>query len=136
MLCDKETICQSYLILKDRKREISRKTIKVLAGLSLFVITDITNPKSNPLELQATGPDYSIPFVPIIQQGETPFSMFVDLQNKYDWVLTAIEYDTKETLESLLDDEIIQPALSKHAALVDRKKAGIRIKRLADSSSP
>ena len=24
-----------------------------------------------------------VPFVPILQQGEEPFSMFVDLQNKY-----------------------------------------------------
>ena len=46
------------------------ETIKILAGLSLFVIADITNPKSSPLELQATVPDYQIPFVPIIQEGE------------------------------------------------------------------
>jgi hypothetical protein len=32
-------------------------------------------------------PDYMVPFAPILQQGEDPFSMFVDLQNKYDWVL-------------------------------------------------
>ncbi len=56
------------------------ETIKTLAGISYFVIADITNPKSSPLELQATVPDYQIPFVPIIQEGETPFAMMVDLQ--------------------------------------------------------
>ena len=33
------------------------ETIKTLAGLSRFVIADITNPKSSPLDLQATVPD-------------------------------------------------------------------------------
>ena len=49
------------------------ETIKTLAGLSYFVIADVTNPKSSPLELQATVPDYQIPFVPIIQEGESHF---------------------------------------------------------------
>jgi hypothetical protein len=40
------------------------ETIKTLAGLSRFIIADITNPRSSPLELQATMPDYMIPFVP------------------------------------------------------------------------
>jgi hypothetical protein len=32
------------------------ETVRLLAGLSKFVIADITNPKSSPLELQATIP--------------------------------------------------------------------------------
>ena len=50
--------------------------MQLLAGLSRFVIVDITNPRSAPLELQATVPEYMIPFVPIIQEGEEPFAMF------------------------------------------------------------
>jgi hypothetical protein len=38
------------------------ETIKTLAGLSRFIVADITNPKSSPLELQAPMPDYMIPF--------------------------------------------------------------------------
>jgi hypothetical protein len=64
------------------------ETVRLLANLSHFVIVDITNPRSAPLELQATVPDYMVPFVPTLQEGEEPFSMFVDLQNKYDWVLS------------------------------------------------
>ena len=56
------------------------ETIKTLAGISYFVIADVTNPKSSPLELQATVPDYQIPFVPIIQEGEEPFAMMVDFK--------------------------------------------------------
>jgi len=87
------------------------ETIKTLAGLSYFVIADITNPKSSPLELQATVPDYQIPFVPIIQEGESPFAMMVDLQKKYPWVLPTRSYDSIETLMKALKPGIIDPAV-------------------------
>ena len=61
----------------------------MLCGLSKFVIVDITNPRSTPLELQATVPDYMVPFVPILGRGQSPFAMFTDLQ-KYDWVLKPV----------------------------------------------
>jgi uncharacterized protein YjbI with pentapeptide repeats len=87
------------------------ETIKTLAGISYFVIADVTNPKSSPLELQATVPDYQIPFVPIIQEGESPFSLMVDLQSKYPWVLPTRSYDSIETLMSALKSGIIDPAV-------------------------
>jgi uncharacterized protein YjbI with pentapeptide repeats len=87
------------------------ETIKTLAGMSYFVIADVTNPKSSPLELQATVPDYQIPFVPIIHEGESPFAMMVDLQKKYDWVLDTISYDSLDTLIEILKPLIIDPAI-------------------------
>jgi uncharacterized protein YjbI with pentapeptide repeats len=93
------------------------ETIKILAGLSLFVIADITNPKSSPLELHATVPDYQIPFVPIIQEGEQPFGMMVDLQKKYNWVMDTLYYDSIEALIKALKSAIIDPALEKHHEL-------------------
>jgi uncharacterized protein YjbI with pentapeptide repeats len=90
------------------------ETIKTLAGLSLFVIADVTNPKSSPLELQATVPDYQIPFVPIIQEGEQPFAMMVDLQKKYNWVLETRTYSSKEALINKLKEGIVDPAMQKH----------------------
>jgi len=87
------------------------ETIKTLAGISYFVIADVTNPKSSPLELQATVPDYQIPFVPIIQEGESPFAMMVDLQKKYPWVLPTRSYDSIETLMNALKPGIIDPAV-------------------------
>jgi uncharacterized protein YjbI with pentapeptide repeats len=93
------------------------ETIKILAGLSLFVIADITNPKSSPLELQATVPDYQIPFVPIIQEGEQPFAMMVDLQKKYNWVLDTLSYGSIEALLKALKSAIIDPAIKKHHEL-------------------
>ncbi len=107
-------------IMFDFDRPIDKditETIKTLAGLCLFVIADITNPKSSPLELQAIIPDFQIPLVPIIQEGEQPFSMMADLQSKYDWVLETCSYDSIETLIKALERGIIQPAMKKHAEL-------------------
>jgi len=93
------------------------ETSKTLAGLAYFVIADITNPKSSPLELQATVPDYQIPFVPIIQEGEQPFAMMVDLQKKYNWVLDTLSYNSIDTLIKALKPAIIDPAIQKHNEL-------------------
>ncbi len=104
------------------------ETIRTLAGLSLFVIADITNPKSSPLELQATVPDYQIPFVPIIQEGEQAFAMMVDLQKKYNWVLDTLSYGSKEALIKALKSAIIDPAIEKHneLRLIKAKESKIR----------
>jgi uncharacterized protein YjbI with pentapeptide repeats len=59
------------------------ETVRLLAGLSKFVIADITNPKSAPLELQATVPEIMVPFRPIIEEGEKPFAMLQDLWSKH-----------------------------------------------------
>jgi hypothetical protein len=93
------------------------ETIKTLAGLSYFVIADVTNPKSSPLELQATVPDYQIPFVPILQEGEQPFAMMVDLHKKYNWVLEPRSYDSIDTLMKALKPGIIDPAIKMHYEL-------------------
>ena len=104
------------------------ETINILAGLSLFVIADITNPKSSPLELQATVPDYQIPFVPIVQEGEQPFARMVDLQKKYDWVMDTLYYDSIESLINALKPAIIDPAIEKHneLRLIKAKESQIR----------
>ena len=92
-----------------------------LAGMSCFVIADITNPKSAPLELNAAVPDYMIPFVPILQDGESAFSMFKNLQTKYHWVLDVLGYDSSDTLIEVLDQAVIVPALKKRDELEQEK---------------
>ena len=99
------------------------ETVKVLAAISKFVIADITNPKAVPLELQATVPDYILPYVPIIRKGKDPFFKLRGLQSKHHWFLDLVEYENKETLMSDLDKKIIQPALAKCDQLVTAKGA-------------
>jgi len=116
---------------KAKERDFT-ETIKILAGMSLFVIADITNSKSSPLELQATVPDYKIPFVTILQSGEAPFSMFKDL-TMYDWVLQPIiSYTTKQGILDGLEQVIIKPALAKHAELTLRKAETIKMRSVED----
>jgi hypothetical protein len=123
-------------IMFDFERPTQRdftETIKTLAGLSLFIIADITNPRCSPLELQAIMPDYMIPFVPIIAEGEEPFAMFHDLKQKYgEWVLDLLTYDSIDTLMRALRNAIIQPAVQKSQELANKKAEGIRIRRAAD----
>jgi hypothetical protein len=98
------------------------ETIRLLAGLSHFVIADITNPRSAPLELQATVPECMIPFVPIIEEGEEPFAMLKDLWIMHrDWVFEPIYYSSLERLADALDTEIITPAEVRFAELLARK---------------
>jgi uncharacterized protein YjbI with pentapeptide repeats len=98
------------------------ETVKVLAGLALFVIADITNPRSVPLELQATIPDYTVPFVTVLQRGQPAFGMFDDLPRKYHWALPLLEYNNGQTLLAAFDQKVIAPALAK-VEEVRRQKA-------------
>jgi len=111
---------------KPNQRDFT-ETIKILAGMSRFIIADITNPKSSPLELQATIPDYMIPFVPIIQEGEKPFSMFEDLA-KYPWMVNLLEYDSLEKLEATIDNAIVKPAIQLADELACKKSTAEKAK--------
>ena len=105
------------------------ETVRLLAGLSYFVIADITNPKSAPLELQATVPECMVTFVPILEKGEEPFTMLRDLWIKHrDWVLDPIRYPSIDRLVEVLDKEIINPAKARFAVLLARKAEELRIK--------
>jgi hypothetical protein len=103
------------------------ETVRLLANLSHFVIVDITNPRSVPLELQAVVPNCMVPFVPISEKGQVPFTMFVDLQNKYDWVLKpVIVYRLVEVLKT----KIVDRAEAKFKRLLTRRTKQIRLKNV------
>ena len=103
-------------------------TVRLLASLSHFVIVDITNPRSAPLELQATVRDYMVPFAPILQKGEKPFARFVDLQNKYDWVLQPVfRYPSVDRLITRLEEKIVRPAEAKFNQLLARRAKQLRV---------
>lgn len=85
------------------------ETVTTLAGLSRFIIADLTAARSTPLETQAIVPDLAVPFVPIIQ-GEAPFSMLDSLRRKYFWVLKPFEYRSVTHLLRTLKSNVINPA--------------------------
>ena len=78
-------------------------------------------------------PDYMIPFVPIIQEDEEPFTMFQDLQQKYmEWVLDVLKYDSADNLLKVMDDAVVKPALEKADQLLFKKAEGIRDRHVKD----
>lgn len=115
------------------------ETVMTLAGMSRFIVADITEPRSVPLELQAAVPNFMIPFVPLIQEGEAPFAMFWDLRRKYrDWVLEPVAYPSIEALVQVFDKFVIEPA-NETLRLLQARKAepqGIKSVREIVSSTP
>ena len=110
------------------------ETVQTLAGLSLFVIVDVTNPKSTPLEMEATVKQFKIPYVPIIDisADPRPFAMIVDSQNSLYWVLPTFGYKSKDELLDNIETIIIVRALEKHNQLREQKASGQKVLTLDD----
>ena len=111
------------------------ETVKILAGLSKFVIADITAPESVPQESQAIIPDFKIPFVRVIEKAKKAWSMTGDL-NLYDWVVKdVIEYPDKTELIKNLP-AVVKLAERKHKELLQKKAQNtietLSIEELAD----
>lgn len=105
------------------------ETVQTLAGMSLFVIADVTSPKSTPLELEATAKQFKIPYLPILDTrvDARPFAMLVDLQKSFHWVLPTLQYSSTE---ELLDPDNLQ------TYLIDRAMAKREELRQAKSAEP
>ncbi len=88
-------------------RELS-DTVRLLATLSEFIVVDLSDPRSVPLELQATIPGLMIPVVPIIEDGRKVFAMFQDLERRYFWVLRPVAYEDKTDLASHVETAILK----------------------------
>lgn len=104
------------------------ETVSVLAGLSRFVIADLTKPRSIPLESVLITPGLMVPFAAIIQKDSNPFKMFEDLRTKYFWVLEPWKYKDKEDILKKLKTEIVNPSekmwrkIKNHRAKYELKK--------------
>ena len=117
-----ETVATSLRDLKylpiifDFDRPASRnytETVTTLAGLSRFVIADLSGP-SVPQELYATVPHFKIPFVPILETKRKAYAMSVDIL-EYPWVIKpVVEFESKEHLKDLVPGKIVAPAEEKH----------------------
>ena len=107
------------------------ETVRLLAGLSKFVIADLSGPKSAPYELGAIVSQTMIPFQPIITAGETPFAMLRDLLTSYpDRVFQPIEYPSVDRLIQTMDAEIIGPAETRFDELVMRRAETLKVRRV------
>jgi hypothetical protein len=107
------------------------ETVRLLAGLSKFVIVDLTSPQSAPYELGTIVSQTMIPFQPIIEAGDKPFTMLRDLWTSYrDRVFEPIEYSSVDRLIEKMDAEIIAPAEARFDDLVMRKAETMKVRRV------
>jgi len=78
-------------------------TLTLLASMSRFIIADLTNPKSVPMELARIIPQLpSVPIVPLIERSEKLFALFDDFR-RYPWVLEPTVYTELQDVEQLVD---------------------------------
>lgn len=106
------------------QREIS-DTVRFIAAMSEFMVVDLTDASSVPLELQATVPELMIPVLPIIQTRRRTFAMFSDLQRRYFWVQPTLAYRDKAELVRHVDDALIGRA-AQAARLIAERRAEAR----------
>ena len=85
------------------------ETVTLLARMARFVIADITEPGSVPLELQAIVGEVGVPVAPVLEAGHKPFSMFRTLLAK-GGVLPIHRYVAVEDLLAALPGSVL-PAL-------------------------
>jgi len=121
-------------IIFDFEKATSRdftETIRVLAGLSFFIIADITDPSSIPLELQAAVPDYQIPFITVIETGRKPFAMFRDLK-KYSWIFEPVAYSSKDELINGFKEIFLDRAFEKQKELTGQKNELFQVQSIEE----
>ena len=99
------------------------ETLMLLAGLSAFVIVDISDPRSAPLELQVIASNYGVPIFPIMRCGSDSFGMFAGLR-KFPWVFPPRRYNTLAELKSTVIDTVIEQAEHEVRRLTALKRKG------------
>jgi len=85
------------------------ETVTLLARMARFIVADLTDPASIPMELQAIAPDVAVPIRSLVHKDQKPFSMFGTLK-KYHWVLPPYRYNSMDELLANLQGEVIAPA--------------------------
>ena len=94
---------------KPSSRDLT-ETVTTLAGLSKFIIADLTDAKSLPQELMATVPHLpSVAVQPVILEAAEEYAMFERFP-RYPWVLPIYRYASPDDLLETLADRVIAPA--------------------------
>lgn len=98
------------------------ETVGLLARLSRFIVADITAAKSVPQELYSIAPHVEVPILPLILDGDAPWSMFRDLL-KFPWVLKPEPYASLNDLLHRLPD-LVDSANLKRLDILRRRGGG------------
>jgi len=95
------------------KRRSLTEAIGAFAHLALFIIADLTDPRSIPQELSHIVPFLpSVPVVPLAPSKKDVYSMFEHFR-RYTWVLDLVEYGDEDNLKKIFDKEVVELARKK-----------------------
>ena len=94
------------------------ETIGVIAGMSRFVVAELSEARSVPHELMNIVPTM-VPIVTLLREGQAPFAMSADLA-KYPGVLPVHLYRDSEALAKGFDACIVEPAENMRSTLLAR----------------
>ena len=84
------------------------QTILALALMVRFIVADLSEPSSAPHEIATIAPQISAPIAPMIEVSLHPYAMFVDLKNRYRWVLGLSTYNDVADLMKKTIPEIVE----------------------------
>jgi hypothetical protein len=104
-------------------RQNITETVTLLARMARFIIADLTDPSSIPQELQAIIPSVRVPVQPLLLEGSSLYSMFIDFDPQdFHWVLPVYRYKEPKQLLRTLGEAVIAPAEEKAKALEERRR--------------
>jgi uncharacterized protein YjbI with pentapeptide repeats len=83
-------------------------TVQTLANMGRFIIADLTDPSSVPHELATVVPTTPVPIQPILLKGQREYAMFVDLRERYHWVLKPCRYASEWMIADLTKRVIVR----------------------------
>jgi hypothetical protein len=93
------------------------ESIAGFAHLSLFVVADLTDPRSVPQELSHIVPFLpSVPVLPLVPRRDEVYSMFEHFL-RFPWVLEPVEYGDATQLEAIFGERVLAPAVEAAARL-------------------
>jgi hypothetical protein len=89
------------------------ETVASLAGMSRFIVADLTEARSIPQELMAIVPMLpSVAVQPIVWEGDREWGMYERFE-RYPWVLPIYRYENLSQLLTALEAHVIAPAEAK-----------------------
>jgi len=81
-------------------------TLMLLASMSRFIIADLTDPKSVPMELARIVPQLpSVPIVPLIERSQRPFALLESFL-QYPWVIAPTIYEETQDVSQLVGQAV------------------------------